>query len=260
MADTNDTDAASPAQRSTPRLTRIYTLSDPRTEEVRYVGKTVTSLPQRFSIHLATSRSKVRGRSHTAAWIRSLEADGVRPVIRQIDIAGDDWVECERRWIAKFRADGADLTNHTDGGEGMAGYRPNPATLEKRSTSLRTFYADPIACQRQGAASLARWADPEYRARVSAAISAGKSAQNEREVARLRSLAIHAADPTIRARQKVGMVAHYVDNDADRKRQSAAAAARWADPEYRERVSASQRRRRATERAIRLAAKSEPPD
>ncbi len=58
------------------RTASIYTLTDPRTSEVRYVGVTAGSLEVRLKGHL-----RYKGKDHRTAWVRSLLAVGVTPVI-----------------------------------------------------------------------------------------------------------------------------------------------------------------------------------
>lgn len=101
--------------------TTIYMLSDPNTGRVRYVGKTIKGWRQRLSLHLVQAQ---RLRHHCANWIRSL---GVRPTLTTLEeIVGslEDGAKAERMWIAHLRSEGCNLTNLTDGGEGMCGYRP----------------------------------------------------------------------------------------------------------------------------------------
>ena len=55
----------------------IYSLSDPRTGEIRYVGKTV-NLKRRLYGHLYDDE-----KTHKSAWIKSLKRLGLKP---QLDI------------------------------------------------------------------------------------------------------------------------------------------------------------------------------
>ena len=50
-------------------------------------------------------------------------------------------LECER--IALWRADGADLANWTDGGEGPSGYKQSPEHRQKRAAAKSAYYATP---------------------------------------------------------------------------------------------------------------------
>lgn len=94
----------------------IYTLSDPRTNEVRYVGK-ATDLVARVRGHI-----KDKANTHKVHWIRKLIREGVKPKIEAletfIDPTGETWEEAERFWIETLRFYGARLTNAKEGGIG----------------------------------------------------------------------------------------------------------------------------------------------
>lgn len=108
----------------------IYTLTDPRTKEVRYVGKTV-QLVTRYYTHL--NAKKV---SHSACWIRGLLGDGVRPVMEVIECAdAADWKDAEEFYIRYFRFLGFNLTNLTTGGEGCVGYR-HPEHIRAKMSAI----------------------------------------------------------------------------------------------------------------------------
>jgi hypothetical protein len=114
----------------------VYVLTDPRTEEVRYVGVTVRGLNRRLNEHV--SRARTGARSYRDSWIRQLLALGLRPDISRVGFAwDDDWVEAEQRWVAHYRAAGARLTNLTDGGEGNSGYVPSEETRAKWRAARR---------------------------------------------------------------------------------------------------------------------------
>lgn len=90
----------------------IYILVDPRTEAVRYVGKTGWAFQKRFIEHLWTARA-TQATTPRYEWMRELLATGEQP---RIDII--DWCETEkeayqieREWIECYRQLGAKLTN-----------------------------------------------------------------------------------------------------------------------------------------------------
>lgn len=122
----------------------LYAKSDGLT---RYVGQTVVVVERRRRQHVTRSGSTSRP-THRDYWIRSVIARGDEVCVRilQCDAA---WNESERYWIAKLKADGASLVNHTAGGEGMLDAPPE----------LR----DRIRLAVQGL-----WSCDEYRARMSA--------------------------------------------------------------------------------------------
>ena len=95
---------------------KIYTLEHPETGEVRYVGKTGEPLFKRLAKHVYESK---HSNSHRANWINSLCKNGMRPKIDLLEEVGDDWVECEKYWIAQFKAWGFNLVNGTEGGDSV---------------------------------------------------------------------------------------------------------------------------------------------
>lgn len=95
----------------------IYGLLDPVTKAIRYVGKTVIALNARKSNHEYKARS---GRTTTpvGAWVRSLQAKGLRPDIKLLEESEGDWQVVERAWISRLQADGHVLLNVSKGGNG----------------------------------------------------------------------------------------------------------------------------------------------
>jgi hypothetical protein len=105
--------------------TLIYALSDPETGRVRYIGKTSQEPGDRLGQHIKMALTGER--THRSAWVRLLVSSDVRPVcttLEEVNGHSEDGSEVERRWIARLRADGADLTNLTDGGDGWQKGRP----------------------------------------------------------------------------------------------------------------------------------------
>lgn len=97
-------------------LNYIYTLIDPLTNQIRYVGKSI-DVDRRLKGHLSEAR---RGKKdHKNRWIASLLKKNCVPIIKVIDICGHDWKERETYWISKFNADGCSLTNSKLGGDGL---------------------------------------------------------------------------------------------------------------------------------------------
>ena len=95
--------------------TYIYTLTDPETNMVRYVGK-ANNIKQRYSAHLNRAR---KHQIHKKNWIASLRKKKLKPIIDIIDIVPiKDWTFWETYWISQFKTWGFDLINYTNGGEG----------------------------------------------------------------------------------------------------------------------------------------------
>lgn len=89
----------------------IYTLTDPRTRIIRYVGKT-NNPTLRLWMHMNEKK-----RTHKNCWLGQLKSLGLRPIMDVIEeVASDTWQERERFWIAHFRQLGFPLTNLDSGG------------------------------------------------------------------------------------------------------------------------------------------------
>jgi len=96
------------------RTIYIYSLKDPETNEIRYVGKT-TNITTRLKAHITRSR---HNKYHSARWVQSVIKRGFRPIIELVEeCTEENWIEREKYWIAYYR-ERFDLTNVLDGGEG----------------------------------------------------------------------------------------------------------------------------------------------
>jgi len=105
----------------------IYTLEDPITKVVRYIGKTEQSLSKRLVKHVHDSKKKT---SHRNNWITSLVKQGLRPTITLLEeVTSKDWQSEEKYWIPQFKAWGFDLVNGTYGGEAV--YKKGETLIHK---------------------------------------------------------------------------------------------------------------------------------
>jgi hypothetical protein len=113
----------------------IYALSEGKGEPPRYVGKTALWLRERYRGHLYDARKGYR--RPVCLWVRRLLLSGKEPYLKWLEQVGPsaDWEERERYWISKFREEGCNLLNLTDGGEGQHGLRATP--LQRARCSLR---------------------------------------------------------------------------------------------------------------------------
>ena len=101
----------------------IYSLKDPTSGAIRYVGKTV-NLQKRYSKHLLAQGAN----PEKNAWIEQLKTNGLKPQIEVLEKCGESvWAERERYWIAYGKAQGWDLLNADEGGWGSP--NPKPSTL-----------------------------------------------------------------------------------------------------------------------------------
>ena len=128
------------------KTTYIYMLLDPRTDLVRYVGKTIQPPEKRLNAHM-----NERSNCHRVHWLQQLKSLGLKPeLIILEEIKGEwPWQESERYWIKYFKTLGHVLTNNTSGGDGVPdlppetrerlskmwiGRKHKPETIEKLKT------------------------------------------------------------------------------------------------------------------------------
>ena len=109
----------------------IYGLYDPRSDELRYVGK-ASDFELRLYQHIKDA--KAGQKTYRSNWIRSLLELGMIPAIKLLGYSTvNSWQEDEKAWIAKVKKEGANLTNLTEGGEGILGYNHSEETRNKIS-------------------------------------------------------------------------------------------------------------------------------
>lgn len=132
----------------TDRITYIYTLNDPNTKEVRYVGKTINKLSYRLNNHI---KRAIKGKTHKDKWICSLMKKGELPEIELI-METYDWIQAEQDCIRLFKSIGARLCNHTMGGDGWPGCKHTDEFKEKMSKRLKDnpIYVSPEKRKQQG--------------------------------------------------------------------------------------------------------------
>lgn len=120
-------------------MEKIYALSDPRTDEIRYVGWTKHTIGKRIVAHVEEAKRLEAGkarRTHKNRWVLSLVRRGLRPVGELLEETNDP-DEAGRRWIRRMREEGARLTNATPGGKGSYGARWKLTTEQRRAISER---------------------------------------------------------------------------------------------------------------------------
>lgn len=104
----------------TKKVTYIYGLIDPRTDQVRYVGKS-NNPKYRFWWHTSHDDD-----THKSRWINELKRNNLKPeLIILEEIPHEKWVEKEQWWINHFKKVSITLTNSTDGGKGTIGASPD---------------------------------------------------------------------------------------------------------------------------------------
>lgn len=96
-------------------FTFIYSLSDPITNEIRYVGKS-DNINARLTEHI---RKCTYSNTHKNNWIKSLLNKNLKPKIGILDkVSNTDWEFWEIYWINLIKMWGFNLTNIGIGGRG----------------------------------------------------------------------------------------------------------------------------------------------
>lgn len=134
----------------------IYTLSDPDSGEVRYVGK-ANNINKRLATHISDSRKSNRP---VCNWVAKLVRNGKAPVITTIAICShESWQEEERKQIALFRSTHSNLLNLADGGD-QPGFNLETSRANGRKTA-KMIHGDTelhrIWRVKKGAADALKW-------------------------------------------------------------------------------------------------------
>lgn len=162
-----------------PQTVSIYGLIDPRTNQLRYVGKTKRSTSHRRYEHVCASHLKAK--SHKNHWIESLLRDGERPesVVLE-EVTESEWEEAESFWIQYMKFIGCNLVNSTSGGDGV--HNPSAEIREKIGAASRgkkrTFSEEHRA--KLAAANRLRAQNPEWCAAISRRMRGNKNGATPR--------------------------------------------------------------------------------
>lgn len=162
----------------------IYTLADPRTGEVRYVGKT-ENLKSRFYSHL-----RDHGLNYKCRWVKSLLKCGILPnieVLEEIESSDDsDWQECESFWISYLRFLGVRLANSKSGGE--IGCKFSPEIRLKMSIARRRRVITPETRKKLSIAHFGKKKSPIHCAHIGDGHRGKVASEASREKMRQRML------------------------------------------------------------------------
>lgn len=154
-----------------PETVFIYALCEPHNENIRYIGKSVNP-SMRLSQHIYDAYRK-HSRTHLGCWIRSL--NGKRP--RVLLLAQTDpkfWQSEEIRITRDARKRGENLTNASDGGEGVTMTPEVRAKIRKSKLGARNpNYGKKLPLLTRTRMSLARRGVPLSKSHR-AALSAGR--------------------------------------------------------------------------------------
>lgn len=253
-------------------VTYIYGLCDPRTGSIRYVGKS-NNPKQRLQQQIC--RAKNHPTTHLDSWIRGLDEVNIEPDQIILDtVSMLDWKAAEAAWMAEMILLGNDLVNLAAGGEGPTfGHEQSDAEKVKRSISMKKRYEDPAERIKTGNATRKALANPQAKQRLSDAgkigyaSSLGKLSPEERN-----RNASRAAKATHKEKYPDGRSKHAVmlgkvsnaeklpdgrsknavkggkkggqttrNSTKAKQKIGLASKERWQDPEYRQRLSNSQK-------------------
>lgn len=217
----------------------IYGFVNPRTRELRYVGRSSTGMIEPRA-HIYNARRGKRGCPHCYNMLRAIFARGLEPIIEVIEALPDDATddllnEREKWWIALGRAWGCRLTNLTDGGEGVSGYVFTSEQRARLGIAKRIVMARPDVKERHRAAVRAAHARPEVKANISAA-SRALHARPEVKKRHRAGICLALARPDVKKRMRASLIEAFARPDVKAKR-SAAQLKTQARPE----VKAAQR-------------------
>ena len=126
---------------------RIYALCE-YPETPRYVGKTARWLHERHKQHIRAAKI---AKLPVQRWMLKQIEQRKPLMIKLLENVPPtaDWQEREAFWIAKLRAEGADLLNLTTGGEGFHGLIRSAECRAKIAAALRT--GGTFSCEACGA-------------------------------------------------------------------------------------------------------------
>jgi hypothetical protein len=116
--------------------TFIYSLSDPITGEIRYIGK-ANNPKKRILDHVR--ENKTSNRSHKISWIKSLIVKDLLPIVEIVDeVPKLYWEFWEQYWISQFKSWGFNLTNISPGGYNNNYKRTTETKQKMRISKLGT--------------------------------------------------------------------------------------------------------------------------
>lgn len=117
----------------------IYGLTDPDTQEIRYIGKSTSGMKRPME---HKKPCNLKASSHKINWIKSLISNNKQYgiIILESTETPEELDSREIYWIAEYKARGANLTNGTDGGEGALGREVSEQTKELMSQKRKEYY------------------------------------------------------------------------------------------------------------------------
>ena len=119
---------------------KIYSLSDPISNEIKYIGLTKMSLKDRLRKHIDSSRIAKDG-CNRERWVKSLLLEDKKPDIETIEELDTYDFSIEKYWIQQMRSWGFDLTNVTDKEKADMCFKTMKGRIVSRETRLKMSIA-----------------------------------------------------------------------------------------------------------------------
>lgn len=212
----------------------LYTLHEP-TGELRYIGITSVNLQKRLQRHL----DKVHDHSHRCNWLAKLKRQAVRPQIKLLGKAPDHITACllERFLIATGRYLEFDLVNSSGGGDGV--YFPTEETRRKMSEAMKRRFMNPEIRKHNQEIQKVAQMRPEVREKKRLAASKPEALAKVQAVKQTQDWKDKHHAGVLAAQDKITKALRASVTPEFRAIIGKLSAARWADPAYRERVTAA---------------------
>jgi hypothetical protein len=153
--------------------------------------------------------------------------------------------ELEKGLIKCLQRAGINLTNRTEGGDGVSGLKFSSSSKEKMSLSAQLRFQNPEEQQKQSAAQKKRFQNPEERLKHKLATCSPEA--RERQAAGTRG-----KKRTVESKEKMAIAAIARSTPEANLKHSNKMKEAWTDPEKRKRMADSQKLRREKEWQIML--------
>lgn len=202
----------------------VYGLASSQDGKIRYVGQTSKSVRERWRGH-----TKEKHNTHKNRWVQSVLSSGHK-IITFVLEQDAVWSETEIRLIAWYRKHGADLTNSTDGGDGVL--NPSKEVRAKISAAIKgNVVITPEQRAKMVAGLRAREFSAEHKA-INAAVCRARNATAEQRAAVSR--AKKGRPLSAEHRKKNGDARRGTKRSEDAKRKTSDSVKKsWATPERR---------------------------
>lgn len=143
---------------TTSNIFYVYVHVDPNTLMIRYVGKGKGRRAYSFSHRYG----------HHKNWIKSLEKQGRQPIVRMIteNLSEQQSLKEEKFWIRVYKEYGHKLTNGTNGGDGVSGYKHSPETKKKIGAKSKGRKQTPEQLAKMGATKRGKVRSLETRKKI----------------------------------------------------------------------------------------------